>query len=215
MELRCQFTRIHAPCLSVSAHACAVRARGRFRPQGPSARLRFRVAGPMSPGAQRTPGFNIIRGRAETGGEVAVALQRGSDLDQLVVRSGRVRPHARPSTGLRPIDQPRANRVERDVAHPRPRCVSSITTAPNRPCQRLSGPAVLGVDVAGIAAMRIGEGAPQPFHVRRNDDDVTLVRCKAVASDLRSVPCRGLGQDAAVQRVVAIFKEGLRAGYRA
>lgn len=109
------------------------------------------------------------------------------------------------------FDQPRPHRVERHVAHRM--CEVRLihphraeTSLPEMPC-----PALPRVDIAGVAAMGVGEGAPQTLLVRRHDDDVDVVRHQAIAPDLGSGLVRCRGQEVTVEYVIAVPEEGLAA----
>ena len=79
------------------------------------------------------------------------------------------------------------------------------------PLPEMAGPAMTRIDEAGVAAVRVGEGPPQAVLVRRHDDDVDMVGHQAIAPDLRARPVRRLGEQIAIERVVAVLEEGLRA----
>ena len=49
---------------------------------------------------------------------------------------------------------------------------------------QMARPAVAGIDEAGVAAMGIREGAPQPVLVGRHDDQVDVVGHEAIGPDL-------------------------------
>src|SRR5581483_6314831 len=73
---------------------------------------------------------------------------------------------------------------------------------------QMTGPALPCVDEAGIAPMRVGEGAAQPVLIRQHDDQMDVIRHQAVAPDLRLGLFRRRGEQVAIERVVAVLEEG-------
>jgi len=79
----------------------------------------------------------------------------------------------------------------------------------------MAGPAVAGVDEAGVAAVRVGEGAPQAMLVRGDGDQVHVVGHQAIGPDLTAGAARGFGEEVTVERVVGVFEERLLAAVAA
>ena len=86
--------------------------------------------------------------------------------------------------------------------------VIPVTVIPALP--QMPGPAVAGVDIAGVAAMHIGKGAAQSVRIGRHHDHVDVVGHQAIAPHLRAAPLGRLRQKIAVERVVRLLEKRLR-----
>ena len=69
-------------------------------------------------------------------------------------------------------------------------------------------PAMACVDISRVTAMRVGEGAPQSVGVGGDDDQMHMVRHRAIAPDLGLGPVRRFGEQIAVQLIVLVVEEG-------
>jgi len=67
------------------------------------------------------------------------------------------------------------------------------------------------IDEAGVAAVHVGERAPEPVGVGGHEDDMNVVGHQAVAPDLCTGLRRRLGEKIAVQPVITLFEKGLLA----
>jgi hypothetical protein len=74
----------------------------------------------------------------------------------------------------------------------------------------MPGPAVAGVDMAGVAAMNLGKGPAQSVLVRGSDRDVNRIGHEAIGQDLRSRLFVRLVEQVAIESIVVVVKEGLR-----
>ena len=66
-----------------------------------------------------------------------------------------------------------------------------------------------GIDETSIAAVRIRKRAPQSVLIRRHNDKMNMVGHQAIAPYLRPGPLRRIGQEVAVQGIVAILEKSL------
>ncbi|HEY1607488.1 MAG TPA: hypothetical protein VGF77_18020 [Allosphingosinicella sp.] len=73
----------------------------------------------------------------------------------------------------------------------------------------MTRPAAARIDEARVAAMRIGECAPQPVLIGRNDDHMHVVRHQAVAPNFGVGLVRRLGEQIAIEPIIAVLEEGL------
>ena len=73
----------------------------------------------------------------------------------------------------------------------------------------MAGPAMARIDEAGVAAVRVGEGAAEPVLVRWHDDEVDVVWHQAIGPDLRTRALSRLAEQVEVELVVAVLEEGL------
>ena len=65
------------------------------------------------------------------------------------------------------------------------------------------------IDEAGVAPVRVGEGAPQSVGVGRHDDDVNVIRHQAIGPDLGARLGRGVSQQRSIEDIIALLEEGL------
>lgn len=72
---------------------------------------------------------------------------------------------------------------------------------------QVPGHAQAGVDIAGLVAVDIAKGAPQPVFVRGDSDDVNMVGHQAVRPDRNPGALRPIGQQIEIERIVPILKE--------
>ena len=79
----------------------------------------------------------------------------------------------------------------------------------------MPGPAMPGIDEAGVTAVGVGEGTSEPVFVRRNDDQMDMVRHQAIGPDRRPRAPRRFGQQVTVEREIAILEKELLAAVAA
>lgn len=65
------------------------------------------------------------------------------------------------------------------------------------------------IDVAGVVAVDVAEGAPQAVLIRRDCHGVHVVGHQAVGPDLHSGPAGCLGKEIKIERIIAILEERL------
>ena len=71
----------------------------------------------------------------------------------------------------------------------------------------MPGDAQARVDIAGVVAVDVAEGAAQAVFVRRGGDDVNVVGHQTVRPYFHPRLARGLGKEIEVELVVAVFEE--------
>jgi len=74
----------------------------------------------------------------------------------------------------------------------------------------MAAAALARMDMAGIAAVELGERPPEPVGVARAEDEVDMVRHQHPGPDLDLSRAAGYRQEIAIERIVGIAEEGLR-----
>ena len=119
--------------------------------------------------------------------------------------------HARPAPVFCPRDEPRPDRIERDVTH---RCgemrLVHGSGAEAAALPEMPRPPQPGVDSPGITAMRRRQGASKSIGIDRRQDQVNVIGHQHPGPDLDLGSTAGFRQEVAVKGIVGIAKEGLR-----
>ena len=118
--------------------------------------------------------------------------------------------HARPGPVLRLLDEARPRRVERDIAQGREEMILVHRHRAEPPLPEMAAAPGPGVDVAGIAAMDLRQGAPQTVPIFRDDDQVHMVRHQHPGPDLDAGRPARRRQKIAIGRVIRIAEEDPR-----
>ncbi len=133
----------------------------------------------------------------------------------MIILARDVRGSTRPAPVLGPLGQAGADRVERDIAQRADQMRLVHRHRAEAALPQMAGHAHPGIDVAGIVAVHVAEGAAETFLIARHGDDVNVVGHQAVGPDLDPCPSCRIRQQVEVQFVVAILEEGLLAAVAA
>lgn len=119
-------------------------------------------------------------------------------------------PDARPAPVRRPPDQPRPDRVERDVAQSRAQMRLVHRHAAEPPLPEMARPPQPGMNVPRIAAMHRRQRAADPVGIGGHEDEMDMVGHQHPGPD-RDAGRGGVGgEQVAVERVIRLGEEGRR-----
>src|SRR4051794_30783969 len=86
-----------------------------------------------------------------------------------------------------------------------------MTTAPNRPCQKMAAAFAPRLNDPGVIAMHSRQRAAQSVSIGRNEDQVHMVRHQASGPHRDIGGAAMLGEQVAIERIVVVAEEGPRA----
>jgi hypothetical protein len=89
------------------------------------------------------------------------------------------------------------------------RWASSIATEAKRPQEKVAAPPAAGVYEIGVAPVSFPNGEPEPPFIGRDDNQMDVVGHQTVRPDLDASFPGLLGQEAAIDVLVAVFEANI------
>ena len=152
-----------------------------------------------------------VGGLADERCEVGVSGQNRRDGGDPIILGGKVSVDARPGPVARLPDQAGADGVEGDIAQRRRQMGFIHDHGPEAALPEMAGALQAGVDMAGIAAMDLGQGTAKPVGIGGRQDQMDMIGHQHPGPDLDSGGATRLGQQSPVQRIVVLAEKHLRA----
>src|SRR3984957_3211636 len=138
-------------------------------------------------------------------------IEKRPYFDERIVPSFEMGAHARPFPFARLCAEPGAHRIEGEIARGFQHMGFVHRDAAEPALKKIPGDARAGVDEGGIAPMRLAVRARQPFKRRWRQNEMDVIGQQAIGPAGDAVLLASLGEQIAIQRIIAGLREQLLA----